>query len=42
MRSEEDELLRLNGLDEVCGGILVVINEVITVISGVIVNRFFT
>jgi len=42
MGSEEDELLRLYSLDEVCRGILVVIDKVIIVVFGVIVNRFFT
>jgi len=42
MGSEEDEPLRLYGLDEVCRGILVAIEKVIIVVFGVIVNRFFT
>jgi len=42
MSSEEDEPLRLYGLDEVCRGILVAIDKVIIVVFGVIVNRFFT
>ena len=39
---EEDEPLRLYGLDEVCCGILVVIDKVIIVVFGVIVNHFIT
>ena len=42
MGSEEDEPLRLYGLDEVCRGILVAIDKVIIFVFGVIVNRFFT
>jgi len=41
MSSEEDEPLRLYGLDEVCHGILVAIDKVIIVIFSVIVNGFF-
>jgi len=42
MGSEEDEPLRLDGLDEVCREILVAIDKVIIVLFGVILNRFFT
>jgi len=42
MGSEEDELLRLYSLDEVCHSILVLIDKVIIVVFGIIVNRFFT
>ena len=41
MSSEEDEPLRLYGLNEVCRGILVARDKVIIFICSVIINRFF-
>ena len=42
MGSQEDEPLRLYGLDEVCRGILVAIDKVIILVLSVIVTCFFT
>jgi len=42
MGREEDEPLRLYGLDEVCRGIQVAIDKISIVVFGVIVNLFFT